>query len=354
MNKKVLLGIILGVIAAIVVIVVSVVAITGGKSSTKKVAKDFAKAVKSEEAMEKFAKKNVDFKYSYALSEMSMIVNKNAEKSDLEKQFKEILKDADSEDIDNYKEIIIKRLKNFVDEDGKIKLKKMGKAKEYEPNPILKLAIAEYEDGEGDEVEYGFLFYKEKLVLVEPASEFETQNSKNEIEKNNKEMIDEWSKPSNSVTNSTNSTGGLSVGDILGNSIYSNAQNAIESAKGQISQQEKDIYNAIVKPYINEGIKGSEVKSMLDAIVSMNQANVGEQGKFIQVSAENITNYANNSDLEEACNTAYSNNSTSNVSTATKEMTILKSKINSQKRYDVEADYENGIIVKVEITEVKQ
>ena len=350
MNKKIILGIILGLIAAIVIIVVSVVAITGGKSSTKKVAKDFAKAVKSEEAMEKFAKKNINFKYLYAFSEMKINVNKKSEKSELEKQFKDILENVDEEDVEEYKELYLNGFKKYVDEDGKLKFKKAGKAKEYDANPILKLMIAEYEDEEGEEVKYGFLFYKEKLIMFAPASNFDEQTSKDDIEKENEEMINEWSKPSNS----TNTTGGLSIEDVLGNSIYSNSQDTIKSAKDQMAQQEKDIYNARVKQYVNSGIKGSEVKAMIDEIISQNQANAGEEGKFIKVEVDEITNYTNENALEDACNAAYSNNSTSNVSTATKEMTTLKSKINSQKRYDVEADYENGIIVKVEITEVKQ
>lgn len=123
--------------------------------------------------------------------------------------------------------------------------------------------------------------------------------------------------------------------------IYNSANATIKAAGTQMSQQEKDIYNAKVKPYVNNGVKGSEVRSMLDEIISMNQGNVGEEGKFIGVQTGTIKNYSgkvgddcadasvyepNSGALKEGSNTE------ENVAKATKSMTELKSKINSQKK----------------------
>ena len=59
----------------------------------------------------------------------------------------------------------------------------------------------------------------------------------------------------------------------IGMYIYNSANATIKSAASQMSQQEKDIYNAKVKPYVGDTIKGSEVISMIETIISMNQEN---------------------------------------------------------------------------------
>ena len=69
----------------------------------------------------------------------------------------------------------------------------------------------------------------------------------------------------------------------IGMYIYNSANSTVDSAVSQMSQQEKDIYNAKVKSYLGDTIKGSEVKSMIDNIISMNQENVGKSGKFISI-----------------------------------------------------------------------
>ena len=140
--------------------------------------------------------------------------------------------------------------------------------------------------------------------------------------------------------------------------IYNSANATIKAAGTQMSQQEKDIYNAKIKPYVNNGVKGSEVRSMIDEIISMNQGNVGEEGKFIGVQTGNIKNY--NGKVGDDCEDASVYDKTSgelkqganteeNVAAATKSMTELKSKINSQKKYNVSATMSEGIYVWVKI-----
>ena len=146
--------------------------------------------------------------------------------------------------------------------------------------------------------------------------------------------------------------------------IYNSANATIKSAGSKMSQQEKDIYNANIQSYVNNGVKGSEIKSMLDSIISQNQSNVGEEGKFIGVYTNgNISNYDRGGNLSSACNNAsvYSNNDGStiddgennetNVQEATTEMKKLKAKINSQKNYDVEAKMSQGIYTWIIISE---
>ena len=105
---------------------------------------------------------------------------------------------------------------------------------------------------------------------------------------------------------------------------------------------------------------------MIDNIISMNQENVGEQGKFIgiNVEADKITDYTEQENLLKACNDASiydatsgsgtnGDNTEANVKAATQEMTILKSKINSKKKYDVECTMSQGVYVWVKIEESK-
>ena len=153
----------------------------------------------------------------------------------------------------------------------------------------------------------------------------------------------------------------------IGMYIYNSANATVDSAVSQMSQQEKDIYNAKVKSYLGDTVKGSEVKSMIDNIISMNQENVGKSGKFITIEVKNniekfkgtltdgvaLTNYSNGKELSDACKDANfydgGENSTANVAKATAQMTTLKSKINSAKNYVVSADYEAGAIIRVGI-----
>ena len=59
-----------------------------------------------------------------------------------------------------------------------------------------------------------------------------------------------------------------------------------------LSQQEKDTYNSEVKAYLGDKIKGSEVKDLIDIIMSKNQENIGKSGKFISIKAGNIREYS--------------------------------------------------------------
>ena len=129
--------------------------------------------------------------------------------------------------------------------------------------------------------------------------------------------------------------------------------------KSYYYDSEKDMYNAKIKPYIDEGVKGSKVKSLIDQVISMNQENAGVLGKFIGIKAKenSIKNYESYEELLNACRKASiydfddgsriknSTNSEENVIKATEEMTKLKAKINSQRSYNVKAwAYKENIV----------
>ena len=152
----------------------------------------------------------------------------------------------------------------------------------------------------------------------------------------------------------------------IGMYIYNSANATVNSAVSQMSQQEKDIYNAKVNSYVGEAIKGSEVKSMIDNVISMNQENATKSGKFISITAVGVKNYNDVDKLDKACNecnfygTATSgvfstdtagkgDNSETNVKNATTAMTTLKSKINSAKSYKVTATQQEGAYVCLQI-----
>ncbi len=160
----------------------------------------------------------------------------------------------------------------------------------------------------------------------------------------------------------------------IGMYVYNSASATVDSAVNQMSQQEKDIYNAKIKSYIGDTIKGSEVKSMIDNIISQNQENANKTGKFISISTAGIKNYTVGGNLDNACancnyygkatcqgatSNAVANwadsggdgkNTEDNVKAATAQMTTLKSKINSSKTYSVTAESREGVYVCVMIS----
>ena len=136
-----------------------------------------------------------------------------------------------------------------------------------------------------------------------------------------------------------------------------------------MSVQEKNIYNSKIQPYVKEKTKGSEVKSLIDDIISLNQSNVGEEGKFIgiKIEEETISSYTTKEQekLKKACEKASifsskdgstiedGENNGDNVRNATEEMKILKKAINIKKNYDVTAMMSEGIYTWIIISEVK-
>ncbi len=160
--------------------------------------------------------------------------------------------------------------------------------------------------------------------------------------------------------------------------IYNSATSSLDTAVSKMSQQDKDMYNAAVKPYVGDSVKGSAVKTMIDEVIGSNLGNIGQTGKFISIytfdaqgadkgnnkkitttthpKATNLTKWDGGATLQSKCDAAnfYDNgeNNTGNVNDAITEMQKLKSKINSSKNYVVTADYEQGAIIRVHIAQI--
>ena len=127
-----------------------------------------------------------------------------------------------------------------------------------------------------------------------------------------------------------------------------------------MSQMEVDIYNSKIKAYINDEVRGSEVKSLIENVISQNEENAGDTGKFIGISTD-IEN-----SVTEACLKASmydsktgelasepGDNTDENVEAAAKAMGALKSKINAAKTYKISAVQASGVYVWVVIEENK-
>ena len=142
----------------------------------------------------------------------------------------------------------------------------------------------------------------------------------------------------------------------LGIYIYKSAQNTIQTATGQMAQEDRDIYNTMIKKYIGNSKKGSDVKQMIEDIISQNEQYVNESGKFISIHVGPIAGY-NPANLEVVTNAAnvYENDSSENnqdtIDAARDEYRVLKQKINSGKNYSVTEKEKDGIIYAVTITE---
>lgn len=128
----------------------------------------------------------------------------------------------------------------------------------------------------------------------------------------------------------------------IGMYIYQQADSVIKSAADNMSQQDKDAYNSKVKPYMGDVKKGSQVKALIDTVISQNDGNVGESGKFISIKVDGtITGVKDDlvSALNSACDAANfykgGENSQEKVDAAKVQMRKLQSAIASGKNYSI-------------------
>lgn len=166
MKKK---SIIIIILIILLVAAILTVAMIFSNKSYKSVVKDFAKACKSEEKMEKFIDENMDFRGAYTAfyfdSNIEIPEWGGIQFSNPFENFEENYKDVTKE---QYKdEDYIKEIKetymNFVGSD--LKVKKIEKAEEWDECDkidavTVTLAI------EDEEEEATFLFYKDKFIGI--------------------------------------------------------------------------------------------------------------------------------------------------------------------------------------------
>lgn len=156
----------------------------------------------------------------------------------------------------------------------------------------------------------------------------------------------------------------------IGMYIYQSAQATIDAAASKMSNQDKEIYNSMIKKYVGENKRGSDVKAMIEQVISQNDQYVGESGKFIsiKVGSTGIPNLKTSAGTAETAGTTLGSmcdlanvyastpgdNTQTNVDNAKKEMRALYKAISSGKSYRVSDDggVKDGIIHTVTITEM--
>ena len=136
-------------------------------------------------------------------------------------------------------------------------------------------------------------------------------------------------------------------------------------------EQEVLFYNGKITPYIGEEVKGSEIKSLIDNIISQNEENIGLDGKFIGIKVEenSIEGFEEYEELEAACKKASiyniegefiedyykGNNDHINVKNAGELMLQLKMKISSFNSYSVKGILgKDGFYVWIKISETEK
>ena len=144
----------------------------------------------------------------------------------------------------------------------------------------------------------------------------------------------------------------------IGMYIYNSAQGTIQTAAGQMGQQDKEMYNSMIKKYVGNSKKGSDVKQMIEDIISQNSQYVNESGKFISIHALNISGFDTTTDPLESvgkeANVYYDkngDNNQANIDNARTEYRKLKQKISAGRNYKVEEKEKDGIIFAVTVSE---
>lgn len=144
----------------------------------------------------------------------------------------------------------------------------------------------------------------------------------------------------------------------IGMYIYNSAQGTIQTAAGQMGQQDKEMYNSMIKKYVGNSKKGSDVKQMIEDVISQNSQYVNESGKFISIHALNISGFATTTDPLESVGKAANvyedktgDNTQANIDNARTEYRKLKQKISAGRNYKVEEQEKDGIIFAVTVSE---
>lgn len=140
----------------------------------------------------------------------------------------------------------------------------------------------------------------------------------------------------------------------IGMYIYQSAQSTINTAAAQMGQKDKEMYNATISRYIGTSKKGSDVKQMINEVISQNNQYVNESGKFISVLNNGVAGYTGNVNSICAAANVYQNanslNNQANIDAATREMRNLAQRVSAGKNYSVQDFQEDGIIYAVVVT----
>lgn len=157
-------------IVILAIIIVAIVSSVAGNSYKSKI-KSFAKSMNDESEMEKFVDKNVNLRAIYA---MSKVENEDNVDEEFAKEYKKAKK-SDYMSEDNKKEAY-DFFKMFVNDEGEITVKKIGKLQSTDEINILtqkveikglkKASVTFVQNDE--EIDADAYFYKGKLFIVMP------------------------------------------------------------------------------------------------------------------------------------------------------------------------------------------
>ena len=132
--------------------------------------------------------------------------------------------------------------------------------------------------------------------------------------------------------------------------IYNSSQDTISAAGNSMNQQAKDAYNSKFTSYMGHAKNANDVKALIDNVISSNNENVDQAGKFVQIKTNvDWTPASGTTNKLGAAGTG--DNSEDYVNDVAKNLSALKSKISGSKKYDVENDMTAGIITTITITE---
>ena len=119
-----------------------------------------------------------------------------------------------------------------------------------------------------------------------------------------------------------------------------------------MNQQARDAYNSKFTAYVKDNASATDVRSLIDNTISSNNENVNQVGKFVYIDTE-IVYYSGSTKPANGLgeSVADGGNTDPVVSAVAANMSKLKAKINSGKRYDISAEYNAGLIYKIGIVE---
>lgn len=151
--------------------------------------------------------------------------------------------------------------------------------------------------------------------------------------------------------------------------IYQSANSTIQTAASKMSQNDKNMYNSTVKNYSSKGtLNGTDIKNLIEDIISQNSQYVEESGKFISISTDDSVKGKGytKADLDAKCqaanvygsaaDNASANNDAVNtqqaINEARDEMRKLSKVISSGKKYTVVEREKDGIIYGIMIKQL--
>ena len=130
----------------------------------------------------------------------------------------------------------------------------------------------------------------------------------------------------------------------VGMMVYQGAQDSIGAGIGQMDQQAKQIYNAQFSEYEGTNKKGTQVRALIQAVVSNNAQNqeTPEKSVGLDLSAANITGITTNKWEYKALATDES----------LAQMNAARARVNQSALYTIETemDTKTGLIKNIKVT----